>query len=82
MVKTLIQPLVPVEKDQKRPRETSGVPAVRLLGRGRRTGCQSRCPTGRAATTWLQDAAAAGSTDEPAGNLTVEDNPRGTAGPR
>ena len=29
-----------------------------------------------------QDAAAAGSTDEPAGNLTVEDDPQGTTTPR
>ena len=28
-----------------------------------------------------QDAAAAGSTDEPAGNLTVEDDPQGTTDP-
>ena len=28
-----------------------------------------------------QDAAAAGSTDEPAGNLTVEDDPQGTHDP-
>ena len=28
-----------------------------------------------------QDAATAGSTDEPAGNLTVEDDPRGTHDP-
>ena len=28
-----------------------------------------------------QDVAAAGSTDEPAGNLTIEDNPQGTTDP-
>jgi hypothetical protein len=29
----------------------------------------------------VQDAATAGSTDEPAGNLTVEDDPQGTTDP-
>ena len=29
----------------------------------------------------VQDVAAAGSTDEPAGNLTVEDDPQGTTDP-